>query len=78
MTTEYIREIVESNTATTPADELARSLTEALKSTNIQLCNYGRRYIVKKGCFIVAKGNSLYINGKGPAFLFGSFKAYTY
>lgn len=59
------------------AEELAHKLSEALKTSDIQICNYSKRFIIRKGSAMVARGDSLYINGKGPAFLIGSFRAYT-
>jgi hypothetical protein len=58
------------------ADNIAAALTKQLKSTDVQICNWGRRYVVRKGCTVVARGNAVYVNGKGAAFLVGSFKAY--
>lgn len=58
------------------ATTIAAGLTKQLQSTDVQLCNFGRRFIVRKGCTVVARGNAVYINGKGAAFLVGSFKAY--
>jgi len=58
--------------------KLAKSLNAQLEKTDIQLCGYSSRTIVKQGSKMVVEGTSLYINGKGPAFLLGSFKAYTF
>ena len=60
----------------TQAEKFAESLNTVLESGDVQICNYARRFIVKKGSKMVARGNSLYVNGKGAAFLYGSFKAY--
>ena len=60
----------------TQAEKFADALNAVLEFNDIQICNYSRRFIVKKGSKMVARGNSLYVNGKGAAFLYGSFKAY--
>lgn len=60
----------------TAAETIASKLTAQLEKTDVQICNYGRRFIVRKGCTFVARGNAIYANGKGAAFLVGSFKAY--
>lgn len=59
------------------ADNIAKVINAQLAKSDVQICNYGRRFIVKKGCKMVVKNNALYVNGKGAAFLPGSFKAYT-
>ena len=58
--------------------KLAQTLSKQLAKTDIQLCGYANRTIVKRGSTMTAKGTSLYINGKGPAFLIGSFEAHKY
>jgi ABC-type uncharacterized transport system fused permease/ATPase subunit len=60
------------------ADIIANKINGQLKISDVQLCNHACRFIVKKGSAMVARGNSLYINGKGAAFLVGSFKAYAH
>lgn len=63
-------------TATAFADRIATVMNKQLQTGDVQICNYACRYIVRKGSKMVARGNALYINGKGAAFLQGSFKAY--
>lgn len=63
---------------TTAANTVATKLTAALKVGDVQICNYARRFIIKKGSAMVADGNSVRVNGKGAAFLIGSFKAYAH
>ena len=58
------------------AENFADVLNSVLEFDDIQICNYARRFIVKKGSKMVVRGNSLYVNGKGAAFLYGTFKAY--
>ena len=60
----------------TAAETIATKLTAQLKHTDVQLCNYSRRFSFRKGCTFVARGNAVYANGKGAAFIVGSFKAY--
>lgn len=62
----------------TAAQNVATKINAALKNGDVQICNYSRRFIVKKGCTMVADGNSIRVNGKGAAFLIGSFKAYSH
>lgn len=58
------------------AVKIADKINEVLKNNDVQICVYNASRVVKKGCKVVAKGNSIYINGKGGAFLVGSFKVY--
>lgn len=58
--------------------QVADTLNTQLKVSDVQICNYACRFILKKGCTMVAKGNALYANGKGAAFVVGSFKAYAH
>lgn len=60
------------------ADNIANALNAQLAKTDVQICNYACRYIIKKGSKMVVKANALYANGKGAAFLPGSFKAYAH
>ena len=60
------------------AKELAEAINTQLETTDVQICNYARRFFVSKGSRMVARGDSLYVNGKGAAFLVGSFKAYAH
>ncbi len=60
------------------AKKTAEIINKQLKKTGVQLCNYSRRFLIKKGAFVTSKGDSIYINGKGAALLIGSFKAYEY
>jgi hypothetical protein len=60
------------------AQQVADKLNAQLKVSDVQICNYARRFIIKKGSTMVAKGNAVYANGKGPAYLIGSFKAYAH
>lgn len=60
------------------AIELAEAINEQLKKSDVQICNYARRFFVRKGATMVARGDSLYVNGKGAAFLVGSFEAYAH
>lgn len=63
---------------TTAATTVAEKLNAALQISDVQICNYSRRYIVKKGSTMVADKNSVRVNGNGAAFLIGSFKAYSH
>ena len=60
------------------AVKIAEYLNNVLKSGDVQICNYACRYIVKRGCTMVVDGNGLRVNGKGAAFIVGSFKAYSH
>ncbi len=60
------------------AQQVADKINAQLKLSDIQICNYACRFIVKKGSAMVAKGNAIYVNGKGPAHLIGSFKVYAH
>lgn len=60
----------------TNAQKLAEIINAKLLNNDVQICNYGRRFLVKRGSKMVARGNSLYVNDRGAAFLYGSFDAY--
>lgn len=60
------------------ANEIAAKLNAQLEKTDVQICNYARRFIVKKGSKMEVRGNCLHVNGKGAAFIAGSFKAYAH
>lgn len=60
------------------AKTIADVLNTQLQKSDVQICNYSRRFVVKKGGVFTAEGDSIRVNGKGPAFLVGSFKAYSY
>ena len=47
------------------ANEIAAKLNAQLEKTDVQICNYARRFIVKKGSKMEVRGNCLYVNGKG-------------
>jgi len=58
------------------AKEIADKINEALKTGDVLLRVYNSSKLVKKGAFVVAKGDSIYVNGKGGAFMVGSFDAH--
>lgn len=64
------------NNEQTIAQTIAQKLNAQLAKSDVQVCNYARRYIIKRGSKMVVRGNCLYVNGKGAAFIAGSFAAY--
>lgn len=60
----------------TYAENIAWQLNQWLKTGDVQICNYARRFIIKKGNTMTVSGNLLQVNGKGPAFIAGTFQAY--
>ena len=60
------------------AENIAQKMTAALETGDLQICNYGSRVIVKRGCTVKADGNGIRLNGKGAFFPVGSFKVYSY
>lgn len=63
----------------TPAQGIADKLNAALESSDVQICLYAARRIVRKGSKFIPDGpHHLRVNGHGPAFIVGTFKAYTH
>lgn len=62
----------------TNAQKVADSINKVLVNGDVQICNYACRYIIRRGSVMVADHNSIRVNGKGDAFLIGSFTAYSY
>lgn len=58
------------------AKEIADKINAALKTNNVLLRVYNSSRLIKKGMYVVAKGDSIYINGRGGAFVVGSFDAH--
>jgi hypothetical protein len=55
----------------------AEKLTAFAKESKIQLCNYGKRYIIAKATKFVPNAHCIKAQGMKDAFPIGSFKAYT-
>ncbi len=58
------------------AETIAAKMNQLLQETDLQVCNYSRRYKIKRGSTMVVRGNCLYVNGRGGAFIAGSFAVY--
>jgi hypothetical protein len=58
------------------AIELADKMAEQLKKTDLQLCTWSKRYIIRRGSTVALDGLCIKFNGRGPNFIAGSFKAY--
>ena len=58
------------------AEIVAKKLNSALETGDVQICNYARRFIIKRGSVMKVDGNCMRVNGRGAAFIAGTFKAY--
>ena len=60
----------------TKAEIVAAKLNHQLQSTGLLICNYSKQFVIRKGSVLTVDGNCLRVNGKGAAFIVGTFKAY--